>query len=299
MTIPKEAKKHFEKGLAASDDQEAVEELSKAIVIAPDYVDALMYRAITFTKLGDKQQSFTDINSAIQIMPENALPYYYRAVIYAKTLNGGSLQPIIDDLNTVIELNPNFAPAYSTMAEIQELIGNVLGAFQNIQKAIKVDPNKPEYYRKRGSYYIIMGYPDRGIADFTRALEMNPNYFDVLLLRCNVLYATNRLEEALTDADILLRMQPANNKVWQIHGLINSMKGDHQSAVYDFTEALKLLTTNFVSYKYRAESYTALGHKKEAIGDWEKCLELFTNLAYRSTGETRELIEAKIKKLRG
>ncbi len=51
-------------------------------------------------------------------------------------------------------------------------------------KAIRLNPQEPYYYRQRARIYIVLGKKDKALADLTKAYELNPN--NLATLRNNI-----------------------------------------------------------------------------------------------------------------
>ncbi|MBN1964593.1 MAG: tetratricopeptide repeat protein, partial [Anaerolineae bacterium] len=71
-------------------------------------------------------------------------------------------------------------------------------------------------------------------------------------------------------------------------------KGDHQGAMEDLNEAIRLNPKDVKAYANRATSYTVMDMKEEAAADWEQYLKLGGGKMFRD----QAAVEAKIKDLR-
>jgi tetratricopeptide (TPR) repeat protein len=80
-----------------------------------------------------------------------------------------------------IELEPNFARAFSNRAIVYELQGKLNDALVDYSRAIELNPTGqlPEegyyYYRRAGLYNIMKKY-DLAKANYTKAMYLNPWY---------------------------------------------------------------------------------------------------------------------------
>ncbi len=55
---------------------------------------------------------------------------------------------------------------------------NYAQALKDYSDAIRFDPNNPVYYYNRGMTYSDIENINQAIIDFTKAIEINPNYAD-------------------------------------------------------------------------------------------------------------------------
>ena len=77
------------KGLLLAKDKGDLEggilNLTKAIEIDPNYVDAYLSRGMAYMRMGQSDKSIADYSNAIKISPKNPDAYYNRAAAYART----------------------------------------------------------------------------------------------------------------------------------------------------------------------------------------------------------------------
>ena len=152
--------------------------------------------AETHTKRGEelfRQNEFgkaiTELNKAIQQDPNNATAYFIRGYAY---LNRSEYSQAISDLTQATRLNPNYAVAYNIRGNAYRKKGEhdegCLGekcppkdneysekAIADYTKAIELNPNYAEAYSNRGNMYYRKGNSVKAIADYKTALQLNPN----------------------------------------------------------------------------------------------------------------------------
>ena len=67
------------------------------------------------------------------------------------------------------------ADAYHNRGLAYEGRGEIPSAFEDFSKAIELNPNYAEAYNNRGIVHGQMDDYDRAIEDYTKAIELNPN----------------------------------------------------------------------------------------------------------------------------
>lgn len=87
--------------------------------------------------------------------------------------------------------------------------------------------------------------------------------------------ATQRraFKDAIAAATGVIEQDPKNARAYQIRGSVFEATNDHEKAVADFTELIRLAPGTTV-YQHRGTEYFKLGRVKEAIADFDKMLEL-------------------------
>jgi len=127
----------------------ALEDLNKAIEVKPDLVDAYVERGTVFIEARRFEDAIGDLTRAIELAPENATAYAMRALAKLQLGGTGASDP---------EAN------YAVKDD----------ALNDVNQALKINPNDPVALRIRGNIYEALYRTDEGIADYRKALELDP-----------------------------------------------------------------------------------------------------------------------------
>jgi tetratricopeptide (TPR) repeat protein len=87
--------------------------------------------------------------------------------------------------------------------------GNRDGAIADYTKAIELNPGFADAYVGRGIVYQVAGDRDRAIADYTKAVELNPDYSSAYLNRGNIFAAMGDQDRAIADYNKVIEINPA------------------------------------------------------------------------------------------
>lgn len=122
------------------------------------------------------------------------LKLYLKANSYLKDIenirNGSSYQTAVDLYNTAIAMDSTFAKAYTGLAFAywnrhyypDYFEKNYLDSCLALsEKAIKYDDQLDEAYFIKGEYFKVTGQPEEALDNYDRALDINPNYYQVYL----------------------------------------------------------------------------------------------------------------------
>jgi tetratricopeptide (TPR) repeat protein len=123
---------------------------------------------------------------------------------------------------------------------------NYDAAIAEYTKALEIDPENAEAFDRRGNAYYQKGDLDHALPDFNQALTFNPRSADALLHRALVHMARGFYDLAVVDFNNSLDIVP-----YVLDGLLNRgicqvKLGDHAAAVNDFRLILHL--TNHTDY---------------------------------------------------
>jgi adenylate cyclase len=182
-----------------------------------------------------------------------------------------------------VRLDPNYAKAYAKLAW-----GHIEDAYQGwsedyeeslakglefANKAIQCEDEESWGHWALAGYYIFTMQHDRALAEFQRAIELNPNDADVLNDVGFCLSYAGRAEEALDSVHKAMRLNPHYPEWYSMQlGQIYFDARQYEEAVVTF-ENLRSLET-VISRLYLAASHAALGHTDEAQKAIGRILEL-------------------------
>lgn len=123
-------------------------------------------------------------------------------------------------------------------------------AITEYTEGIRLWPGIACSYHNRGVAYGALGDHDRAIADFAKALELEP-----------------------ADAQRRVCLAAAHYN----RGLEREEAGQHDAAISDYTEAIALAPTLTQAYVNRGRAHSNLGDSHQARLDWERAIALDPN----------------------
>ena len=137
-------------------------------------------------------EAIEHISKAINLHPEFAEAYHKRGQTYWRQEDYPSA---INDFTMVIQLDPNLAEAYHNRGQAYCRQGDYPSAINDFNRAIQLDPNLAEAYHDRGRGYFMQ--EDYGCAtdDFEQAVQLDPNNH---IFRDSLLLIQKRLEKLKT-----------------------------------------------------------------------------------------------------
>ncbi len=233
---------------------EALASANTAIELVPSYKYPYTHRATIYinrpsakgeAKSADYALALADLDKALELDRQNMLAYELQGKVHER--RDQSLDAI---------------RSYSTMVDYGNPAGYFLraGMYAKLRKydqaisdyRMAVDPARPDArfvlafattLNQRGMDYGKAGKFDLAIIDFTRAIELKPNYFDAY---------SNR-------------------------AMANNGRGDYPAAIRDYTKAIEL-NRNFASaYYHRAGVYDSSNQLKKALADYRIVVRLAPN----------------------
>lgn len=250
----------------------ALEDLSQAIELAPDFAELYFQRARLQTRLEAWDKAAMDLNEAIRIARFDTELYYYRA---HNLLQRSKPVEAAADFREALRLDPNFGYAHfhlgwlitqfpnqgnEAIAHLSRAIvltGNdstmrlhrSLAYFMQNKNALALadcedvlaeEPDNAEAHGIRGRVLQSEGQLEESIAACTRAIELGLEHAPVYVARAICYGATDEPTLAAYDCEAALALEPDNALALQIHGRLKLQEGDLDSAMAAFHRAREL-----------------------------------------------------------
>ena len=155
-------------------------------------------------------------------------------------------------------------------------------------------------YGKRGNAHHDKGEYDRAIADYTKAVAINPSDAVIYNNRGIAYRAKGDNDSAIADYSKVIEIDPRDAVAYDNRGIAYRAKGDYDSAIADHTRAIAIDPELASAYNNRGIAYRAKGDNDSAITDHTKAIGIdpeltsaFYNraLAYRAKGDNDHAIE--------
>ncbi|GAB5413829.1 MAG: hypothetical protein Cons2KO_14320 [Congregibacter sp.] len=132
-----------------------------------------------------------------------------------------NMERAMELLNTAIEIDPNYAPAYASRAKAYALLSDrpgsygvlpadiaIRGAERDVEQALLLDPNLADAYAVQGLLNSDSGRSDFAISSLRRAIELNPNSLDARNWLALALANDGRLRDVTAQLRSLVDIDP-------------------------------------------------------------------------------------------
>ena len=220
-----------------------------------------------------------------------------------------SLKQSVEFFNQAVEKDPNYALAYSGLAESYALFSNYsvalpLEAMPKAKaaalRAIELDDSLAETHVALGIYYSLFAW-NQPVAEkqFKRAIELNPNYATAhqqYAIEC--LTAMKRFDEAVAKAKRAEELDPLSPIIGADLGQILQRARRFDEAIAQLNKVIQLDQNFWVAYWYLGQAYHGKEQYAEAVAAYRKGLALSGDsplikaLLIRSLTKTGERDEA-------
>jgi serine/threonine protein kinase/Tfp pilus assembly protein PilF len=240
---------------------EASEHFQLAKVLAPKDPRPAFNRGVLLQFHRKYPAAIEEFNAAAARNPNFATTYYYRALTYRKM---GKFEEAVADCNRAIEGNEMVYASLILRAELHEELHNPVAASVDRHAVENHEPRTESEYFARGRSKLAAD-PKGALADFDRALEMNPRYLTAWMNKANVL--NERLGEprqALAAYERVMELHPRSASTMAVRAAIHARLGETEDAL-KLLDKVKPGADDPQVWFDCARAYATLGRNEQAV----------------------------------
>lgn len=164
-------------------------------------------------------------------------------------------------------------------AQLLARLGRTEEALADFDRAIAIDPAFPDHYLDRGNLLFELGRVDDALADYEMAMRMSPPLPEAYYNRAEVRMAIGDLEGARADLDYVLELDPEYLEAYINRAGLLEMLGEHEAARRDVTAGLALDPGNAHLHGVLGQLEAAEGRTAEARAAYDAALRADPRLA--------------------
>ncbi|RPI45131.1 MAG: tetratricopeptide repeat protein, partial [Bacteroidetes bacterium] len=228
-------------------DQMALTHLDRAIELKSNYLEAFQVRSEVYYQLERYQEALEDCKRCLKLK-EDERGFYNLAQVYEKlgmypeaemayrnsigknrTVVGthyalasmlhrqGNQQGALQAVQQVLQLEPKNLEGLILQSQVLAAQGNYPRAIEALSLASIDYPREPSVFLNRGDFYMLMNQGAFAVIDYSRVLELDPEFAQVYYKRAEAYEAIMDYEKALKDYERLLAMSKYDGTAQQLH----------------------------------------------------------------------------------
>jgi tetratricopeptide (TPR) repeat protein len=198
--------KYFDSGekyFAEGKYREAAIQYSNAIQIDARFAAAHHQLSQAYLKLGDANHAALELSRTLDLAPDDYRAHTDLANLLVAashnndgTLNQDYLKQAKSHLDILRDKLPNNPETHEAWANYYAAQSNFVGAMQEMQQAISLDPKRAESYLLLALFQMRSNLTDQAEANFKKAIEVDPKNMQAQLALGGFYQSRNRLQEA-------------------------------------------------------------------------------------------------------
>lgn len=261
--------------------------LDKAAAADPYNVETFMLRAYCWSYLDDNFRSIRELDTAIYRVSDDAGLYFLRAKFKQMVYDYyGALK----DLDQCILLDPEMADAWKERAAVLTDTDKPQPALENIDKAISLKEDDPEFYDFRAFLLgVFLNRPEESFYDRSKAFHLKDSLNDrAYELMIDAAKKAQLYDTAIYYSRIFLKKKPGDyNRLWSMASCFASLD-NYDSAIVYFNRAIAVRPRTGM-FAQRAKVYFLMKKYSLAVYDLDRAISIDS-----SFGEAY-IIRAKVK----
>jgi tetratricopeptide (TPR) repeat protein len=174
--------------------------------------------------------------------------------------NQEGFAPARDLAEKALAIDPDYAPAHSTLGYIATLENDDAGAAKHFERALTLDPTDAVVLRAASAFLSNLGRLEEALALDQAIVRRDPLNTTVLFNLGNLQRFSGRYDEAIASLRTALSLNPAEGGVHYLLGLTLLLKGDAASALAE-TEQEPNEISRMIALPM---AYHALGRKADS-----------------------------------
>lgn len=211
----------------------AIPHYDSAIHLDPDNADYYLNRGLAYQLMRDTANALKDYDRVLKVDPTNNLAQHNLAV-----LNQNRDKDRAEVLLTeAIAANPSLPYSYAERGSLRMREGNLKGALNDYNQAIKLDATEPDYWLNRGLIKEQLKDVTGALSDYSQVIRLKPDYEKAWLNHGNALVKQNKLTEAIEDYTAAITYYPEYGLAFYNRSIAYFRLGKKELACTDLKQA--------------------------------------------------------------
>ncbi|MFQ5732199.1 MAG: tetratricopeptide repeat protein [Planctomycetaceae bacterium] len=227
-----------------------------------DRANLYYQRGNTYLVLEDYDKAVADFQSAIKVAGKHLAAHLGMADAYSRA---GQFDQAEARFDATVKTFPDNPLVYNNRGMFLQQRGKLSRAIIDFTRALDLDKNYFYAYTNRGFSLLRQGNAAAAEADFTKSLAINKNQRAAYSLRATARMAQDNLKGALEDNRAALALSMQSPQSHADLGFTLFFSGKYEGALASFDAALKLDKNQRQLGPWRFLVLETLGRKKEAL----------------------------------
>jgi tetratricopeptide (TPR) repeat protein len=239
-------------------------------------------KGIDLLNQGENEKAIACFEKEIKAHPGSSEAWYYLGL----TRNSTNLTAGFDEMTKAIELNPNYAEAYNIRAGIYGFQGETEKELEDYNNAVRSDPSNGGYYYNRATAHLVLGNYREAMYDCNKCIELEFDGIEFAYeVRASVKAKLGDFAGALADCNYLIELSEGENL--EAYGT----RGDVKFAMMDYNGAIADFLISAQSDMDGGYSLYKIGEVKQAMNDPKGACEMFVRAQQQGFEVDEELLK--------
>jgi tetratricopeptide (TPR) repeat protein len=187
---------------SSGDYENAIKAFSSCIQMDPSNARAFLNRGISYECINNIKAAFADYGKAIELRPEDGKGYYIRGMLLWRECDAMAISDLEKSAERGYKPAKDFLSKRASQKSPQENIDQSLKeeVIRIFTESIHSAPSNAGAYLNRGMAYERINHMQQAIADYSKAIELAPDYAKAYYARGTLLW---HLEDETSIGDLM------------------------------------------------------------------------------------------------
>lgn len=238
--------------------------VSEAIDLVPDSAHFLHNRASIRIGLREWEAAKDDLERAVELDPEHHLSYNALGLTYAML---GDEEAALATWETAAKREPDNPVIWVERSIALLRLNRLPEALEEIDRAIDLAPNEPEFQIRKAHIYEVMGELSNARQIIRDVLKKSPDNRHALGHLASELIDLGNYEEALPIVRRVAETKPHDGRNFNLLAICLDHLGHHEEALQSYENAVENAPTDSLYRLNRASLLVKMGHDTDAEKD--------------------------------
>jgi tetratricopeptide (TPR) repeat protein len=244
--------------------------LRKALEYQPDFPEAYVNLGNVLDEMGETAEALAMYDEALKRRPDSADAYFNKGHALNRM---GRYAEALNCFSEALFMEPQEPTSLNGAGYALAGLGRDEEAIDFYTRALARDTGNPHVFFNRGLSRMRLEQFQEALTDFDETLALEPEFFDALVEKANVLLELGRFDEARQILALAEERDPACPEPPFYLALICEREGDHEGALVALEESLARDPDSIHSLNNKGSVLMDLGRLDEALGCFEAILE--------------------------
>jgi tetratricopeptide (TPR) repeat protein len=246
-------------------------------------------------KSGEVERAVVEFHAVTASAPVNPL---FSVFFSEFRLSNGQYHQALQLLDEADSLGPNSGFSQLVRTQVFMALGLEDSAKDVLGYSAQSDLPTAQHFADRGTIHAYFNQRDLALADLDRAISINPNKPDFYVSRAKVFANTNDFGAAITDLNTAIKLSPSDGRLFVDRGILHHIGGESRNSTADFDIARSLGESDIPLLEDRNMSYFAYfeTHRFLENDPFDTSVAKYTDMIPSEAKARRQLSHLEIKR---
>lgn len=232
--------------------------------------DMFKYDGVKAAKMGKFEYAIQCYREALKIKEDLEVRDYLAQAL----IRNSELLPACEELKKLAEAEPENQAILVQLADVAYMMEDYAEMAAACEKAMQIDNTSSRVHYLYAKAYIGQDNQIGAIAMLTKAITLDPEFADAILLRGQTLLKMGDVAGATDDVNQLMEQHDDNEEVLLLKARVETAKGETDAAIETYGKVIDVNPFCVDAFKERGAVKYEKGDKDGAQEDMQKVLEL-------------------------